>query len=218
MQTTVALGALFALAQANPLPNIFEERDGTTYQCILSATTGIDSTFTINAGGNAPSYSESVTSLVSVAMYGSDGSSKLVWNDKGATQLLGSIASKDFTASQTGLAEDLTFDGSYESGWQYCDCQYGSGAKNHSTDFSQQSSSFFLTNSGTQTCNCGFSCAPNAAGYSIGWCGVHVVQHQKPDPSKDNYVFDVFLYDAAGVYVGFCFLRRFMFSCETDLL
>ena len=159
---------------------------------------GIDSTFTINAGGNAPGYSEDVSSLLSIAMYGSDGSSKLTWNDNGATNLLGQPPDQHLTASETGLAQDVTWAGSNENGWQYCNCQYGSGAQNHSTDFSQTSSSFFLTNDDTKTCSCGFACAPNPAGYSTGWCGVHVTQHQKPDPSKDNYTFDIYLRDAAG--------------------
>jgi hypothetical protein len=31
----------------------------------------------------------------------------------------------------------------------------------------------------------------NSRGYSPGWCGVHVIQYQKPDPSKDSYSLEV---------------------------
>ncbi|KAH7079682.1 hypothetical protein FB567DRAFT_449403 [Paraphoma chrysanthemicola] len=31
----------------------------------------------------------------------------------------------------------------------------------------------------------------NSKGYRPGWCGVHVIQYQKPDPSKDQYSLEV---------------------------
>jgi hypothetical protein len=31
----------------------------------------------------------------------------------------------------------------------------------------------------------------NSRGYSPGWCGVHVIQYQKPNPSKDSYALEV---------------------------
>jgi hypothetical protein len=31
----------------------------------------------------------------------------------------------------------------------------------------------------------------NDHGYAPGWCGVHVIQYQKPDPSKDAYSLEV---------------------------
>ncbi|KAL8833427.1 MAG: hypothetical protein Q9170_004270 [Blastenia crenularia] len=33
--------------------------------------------------------------------------------------------------------------------------------------------------------------------YTPGWCTMHVVQYQKPDPSKDNYKFDVTIFDSS---------------------
>ncbi len=40
------------------------------------------------------------------------------------------------------------------------------------------------------------------SGFTPGWCGTHVVQHQKPDPAKDNYKFDISLFDHVGVPIG----------------
>ena len=40
------------------------------------------------------------------------------------------------------------------------------------------------------------------SGFTPGWCGTHVVQHQKPDPAKDNYEFDISLFDHVGVPIG----------------
>lgn len=31
----------------------------------------------------------------------------------------------------------------------------------------------------------------NNDGFAPGWCGVHVIQYQKPDPSKDDYSLEV---------------------------
>lgn len=42
----------------------------------------------------------------------------------------------------------------------------------------------------------------NDAGYAPGWCGVHITQHQKPDPSKDSYAMDVTLKDNNEVQIG----------------
>jgi hypothetical protein len=42
----------------------------------------------------------------------------------------------------------------------------------------------------------------NADGWRPGWCGLHVTQHQKADPAKDNYVFDVKLFDDNGSEIG----------------
>ena len=36
----------------------------------------------------------------------------------------------------------------------------------------------------------------NERGYAPGWCGVHVVQYQKPDPSKDQYALEFVIKDA----------------------
>ncbi|KAL8724555.1 MAG: hypothetical protein Q9181_006778, partial [Wetmoreana brouardii] len=33
--------------------------------------------------------------------------------------------------------------------------------------------------------------------FTPGWCTMHVIQYQKPDPSKDNYKFDVTIFDAS---------------------
>ncbi|KAL8812539.1 MAG: hypothetical protein Q9223_007265 [Gallowayella weberi] len=33
--------------------------------------------------------------------------------------------------------------------------------------------------------------------FTPGWCTMHVVQYQKPDPSKDNYKFDITIFDGA---------------------
>ena len=47
------------------------------------------------------------------------------------------------------------------------------------------------------------STAPvNEAGYATGWCGVHVTQHQKPDPSKDSYKFDIRINDSNEDNIG----------------
>lgn len=35
----------------------------------------------------------------------------------------------------------------------------------------------------------------NSAGYAPGWCGLHVVQHQKPNPATDSYTLNVSLKD-----------------------
>lgn len=40
------------------------------------------------------------------------------------------------------------------------------------------------------------------SGFTSGWCGTHVVQHQKPDPAKDNYKFDISLFDHVGVPIA----------------
>lgn len=49
----------------------------------------------------------------------------------------------------------------------------------------------------------------NSAGYAGGWCGIHVVQHQKEDPASDpasdpkaNYHLDVTLYDSNEDKIG----------------
>jgi hypothetical protein len=42
----------------------------------------------------------------------------------------------------------------------------------------------------------------NENGYAPGWCGMHVTQHQKPDPSKDKYRFDVKLFDVNENLIG----------------
>ena len=38
--------------------------------------------------------------------------------------------------------------------------------------------------------------------FAPGWCGMHVTQYQKPDPSKDQYKFDVVVKDAEGNEIG----------------
>ena len=43
---------------------------------------------------------------------------------------------------------------------------------------------------------------PEKGGFASGWCGMHVTQHQKPDPSKDQYKFDITLYDANEQQIG----------------
>jgi hypothetical protein len=42
----------------------------------------------------------------------------------------------------------------------------------------------------------------NDGGFQSGWCGFHVKQYQKPDPSKDHYKFDVVIKDAKGENIG----------------
>lgn len=42
----------------------------------------------------------------------------------------------------------------------------------------------------------------NDRGYAPGWCGVHVIQYQKPDPSTDSYSLEVSVRDANGVEIG----------------
>jgi len=42
----------------------------------------------------------------------------------------------------------------------------------------------------------------SVSGFTPGWCGIHIVQHQKPDPAKDNYKFDISLFDHVGVPTG----------------
>lgn len=42
----------------------------------------------------------------------------------------------------------------------------------------------------------------HTTGYAPGWCTMHVVQYQKPDPSKDHYKFDVLIFDANGTPIG----------------
>lgn len=38
--------------------------------------------------------------------------------------------------------------------------------------------------------------------YAPGWCGMHVTQYQKPDPSRDNYRLDIRIFDANGGLIG----------------
>lgn len=42
----------------------------------------------------------------------------------------------------------------------------------------------------------------NEAGYRPGWCGIHVTQHQKPDPAKDSYKFDIAISDVNEDIIG----------------
>ncbi|CAO2652646.1 Nn.00g009290.m01.CDS01 [Neocucurbitaria sp. VM-36] len=42
----------------------------------------------------------------------------------------------------------------------------------------------------------------NDKGYRPGWCGVHVIQYQKPDPSKDSYSLEASLNDANENQIG----------------
>ncbi|KAF2687029.1 hypothetical protein K458DRAFT_295702, partial [Lentithecium fluviatile CBS 122367] len=42
----------------------------------------------------------------------------------------------------------------------------------------------------------------NDRGYRPGWCGVHVTQYQKPDPSKDQYSLDAIIKDANENRIG----------------
>lgn len=42
----------------------------------------------------------------------------------------------------------------------------------------------------------------NDRGYAPGWCGMHVVQHQKPNPATDRYRFDITLKDHNGKAIG----------------
>lgn len=42
----------------------------------------------------------------------------------------------------------------------------------------------------------------NDKGYAPGWCGFHVKQYQKPDPSKDQYSLEVTLKDANENEIG----------------
>ena len=38
--------------------------------------------------------------------------------------------------------------------------------------------------------------------YAPGWCGLHIIQYQKPDPSKDAYKVDVAMKDKNGMVIG----------------
>lgn len=38
--------------------------------------------------------------------------------------------------------------------------------------------------------------------YAPGWCGMHVIQYQKPNPVTDNYRLDIRIFDAAGFEIG----------------
>ncbi|KAL8902721.1 MAG: hypothetical protein Q9207_004433 [Kuettlingeria erythrocarpa] len=38
--------------------------------------------------------------------------------------------------------------------------------------------------------------------YAPGWCGLHIIQYQKPDPSTDAYKFDIVMKDANGMVIG----------------
>lgn len=38
--------------------------------------------------------------------------------------------------------------------------------------------------------------------YKPGWCGLHITQHQKPDPSKDAYTLEVLIKDADSMIIG----------------
>lgn len=40
------------------------------------------------------------------------------------------------------------------------------------------------------------------AKYKPGWCGLHIIQHQKPDPSKDAYTLEVQIKDADSMIIG----------------
>lgn len=42
----------------------------------------------------------------------------------------------------------------------------------------------------------------NEKGYAPGWCGVHVTQYQKPNPSKDSYSLEANLFDANENKIG----------------
>lgn len=42
----------------------------------------------------------------------------------------------------------------------------------------------------------------NDKGYAPGWCGFHVTQYQKPDPSKDDYSLEASLNDANENKIG----------------
>jgi hypothetical protein len=42
----------------------------------------------------------------------------------------------------------------------------------------------------------------NDRGYRPGWCGVHVTQYQKPDPSKDGYALEARIMDANQNEIG----------------
>lgn len=43
---------------------------------------------------------------------------------------------------------------------------------------------------------------PHWGSFVPGWCGLHVIQHQKPDPSRDNYTLDIKIFDASGNPIG----------------
>ncbi|KAH8809633.1 hypothetical protein DL96DRAFT_1821880 [Flagelloscypha sp. PMI_526] len=56
---------------------------------------------------------------------------------------------------------------------------------------------------GRVACRCEFDCPPGpAAGFAPGFCGMHVTQFQKPDPSKDNYKLDIKLFDSVQTPIG----------------
>lgn len=43
---------------------------------------------------------------------------------------------------------------------------------------------------------------PVESRYKVGWCGIHVTQYQKPDPSKDSYSLEITLYDGQQNNIG----------------
>ncbi|KAL9058099.1 MAG: hypothetical protein Q9162_001961 [Coniocarpon cinnabarinum] len=132
-----------------------------------------------------------------------------------------SLRGINFTAAETGLAQGLFWSPGF-NGFSFEDCaiRYGDDPFVDSKNVSDDITTYFVSTYSTQSCTVQFSCEPSAqprsptlsstaltniadpAGYSTGWCGVHVIQHQKPNPSKDDYVFDVALFDAAGVLIG----------------
>ena len=108
------------------------------------------------------------------------------------------------SAPETDLESNVTWESVFDApaSWKSCTCTYGKDFKNVSTDTNSSQSTYFMGTSSSQQCSCSFPCKPNPAGHSTGWRGVHVVQHHKKDPSKDDYYFDITLKDAAGREVG----------------
>lgn len=43
---------------------------------------------------------------------------------------------------------------------------------------------------------------PHWGSFVPGWCGLHVIQYQKPDPAVDNYSLDVEIFDSKGNSIG----------------
>ncbi|KAH8832495.1 hypothetical protein DL96DRAFT_1676921 [Flagelloscypha sp. PMI_526] len=54
---------------------------------------------------------------------------------------------------------------------------------------------------GKTACRCEFDCPPGPP-FARGFCGMHVTQFQKPDPSKDNYKLDIKLFNAVQAPIG----------------
>ncbi|MCJ1342826.1 hypothetical protein MMC31_001015 [Peltigera leucophlebia] len=63
-------------------------------------------------------------------------------------------------------------------------------------DFSQRKNLWVRSNGAP------FMSASTTSAPTHGWCGIHVVQYQKPNPATDHYKLDVSIIDANGALIG----------------